>query len=279
MIDRSAFAAAVRRPEDHLDLATAALLLARIHEPVDQPERYPRLLDTDADWLRLRLNLDGDPEQTMRRLCHYLAADRGFHGNTRHYQDPRNSCLNHVMDRRTGIPIALSVVYLEVGWRLGLPLAGVGMPGHFLVKYADEETEIIVDPFNAGAVLSAADCAERLRQVHGRPVPLEPHYLAAVTKKQILARMLTNLKHLYLGPAALDHDRALETIEHLLLLSPWALDQIRDRGLVHWQLGHTERAIADLETYLEYAGDAEDAPLIQRRLISLRRLLPPRTRG
>jgi regulator of sirC expression with transglutaminase-like and TPR domain len=213
----------------------------------------------------------------MSELGRYLGGERGFRGNAEDYYDPRNSCLNAVLDRRLGLPITLSVVYLEVGWRLGLPLAGVGLPGHFVIKHAGAgpEPEVMVDPFEGGVVLSEADCAERLRRVHGRPIPLEAHYLAAVTRKQILARMLTNLKHIYLGPAARDYGRALDTIEHLLLLSPWALDEIRDRGLVQWQLGHTEAAIVDLETYLEYAGDAADAPLIQQRLASLRRRLPP----
>jgi regulator of sirC expression with transglutaminase-like and TPR domain len=276
MTDRSAFAEIVRRGEERLDLALAALLLARIHEPVERPERYVRLLDDDADRLRPRLDPDGGPARVMGEVGRYLAGERGFRGNAEEYYDPRNSCLNAVLDRRLGLPITLSVVYLEVGWRLGLPLAGVGMPGHFLVKHAgDDGPAVIVDPFGGGALLSEADCAERLRRVHGRPVPLEPHYLAAVTRKQILARMLTNLKHIYLSPASLDYARALDTIEHLLLLSPWALDQVRDRGLVQWQLGHTEAAIVDLETYLQYAGDAADAPLIQQRLAGLRRRLPP----
>jgi regulator of sirC expression with transglutaminase-like and TPR domain len=275
MIDRTAFAEIVRRREEHLDLARAALLLARIHGPVERPERYLRLLDDTADWLRLRLDPDDDPEHVVRRLSHHLAVDRDLHGNAHDYYDPRNSCLNHVLDRRAGIPITLSVIYLEVGWRLGLPLAGVGLPGHFLVKYADDEREIIVDPFNRGAILTRDDCAARLRQVYGRPVPLEEHFLAAVTRKQILTRMLTNLKHIYLSQPSLDPAKALETTEHLLLLSPWALDQIRDRGMIHWQLGQTDQAITDLETYLQYAGDAEDAPLVRQRLTSLRRRLPP----
>jgi regulator of sirC expression with transglutaminase-like and TPR domain len=275
MTDRSAFAEIVRRSEERLDLALAALLLARVHEPVERPEDYLRLLDEDADRLRPWLAAGDEPARAMRGLGRYLGEERGFRGNVDEYYDPRNSCLNAVLDRRLGIPITLSVVYLEVGWRLGLPLAGVGMPGHFLVKHAGDGAEVIVDPFDGGAILTEADCTERLRRVHGRPVPLEPHYLAAVTRKQILARMLTNLKHIYLSPPSLDLPRALDAIEHLLLLSPWALDQIRDRGLVHWQLGQTDAAVADLETYLQYAGDAADAPLIQQRLASLRRRLPP----
>jgi regulator of sirC expression with transglutaminase-like and TPR domain len=275
MPDRALFAQLVRRGDDEIDLAAAALQLASIHGPVRRPEVYTRRLDAYADWLRLRLTPPTDPEQAVRRLAHYLATEEGFHGNHRHYSDPRNSCLNHVLDRRTGIPITLSIVYLEVGWRLGLPLAGVGMPGHFLIKYADGETEIVLDPFHEGAILTPADCAERLRQVFGRPVPLEAHFLAAVTRKQILSRVLTNLKHIYLRAPAPDYPRALETIEHLLAISPWALDEIRDRGMVQWQLGAIDLAIADLETYLRYAGDADDAEYVQARLISLRRRLPP----
>src|SRR5262245_25632982 len=133
MPDRSAFAEIVRRGEERLDLALAALLLARIHEPVERPERYLRLLDDDADRLRPRLDPDGEPARTMAELGRFLGGERGFRGNAEDYYDPRNSCLNAVLDRRLGLPITLSVVYLEVGWRLGLPLAGVGLPGHFLV--------------------------------------------------------------------------------------------------------------------------------------------------
>jgi regulator of sirC expression with transglutaminase-like and TPR domain len=273
MTDRTEFAAMVRRSEEQLDLAAAALLLARIHEPVEDLDRYLRVLDDFAAELRGRIAPSAEPEEIVRQIGRYLAGEQNFHGNTRHYADPRNSCLNAVLDRRTGIPITLSVVYLEVGWRLGLPLAGVGMPGHFLVKYADDETEVIVDPFYGGAILTPQDCAQRLGQIAGRPVPLEPHYLAAVTRKQILTRMLTNLKHIYLEMS--DSARLLDTIEHLLLLSPWSLDDIRDRGMVHWQRGDTDRAIADLETYLTYAADAADAPLVRQHLASFRRQLPP----
>ena len=263
----------VRRSDDQLDLAATALMIAGIHEPVDNPAYYLGLLDQHAAQLRPRLGLGAGPERSVEALSGYLAGEQGFTGNTRHYSDPRNSCLNYVLERRTGIPISLSVVYLEVGWRLGLPLAGVGMPGHFLAKYADGETEIVFDPFHGGAILTPEDCAARLRQVFGQPVPLEPHYLAAVTRKQILTRMLTNLRGIYLYVN--DYRRALEAVEHLLVLSPWSLDYVRDRGMIQLQLGQTDAAIADFETYLQYAGDADDAPQVQQRLAALRRRLPP----
>jgi regulator of sirC expression with transglutaminase-like and TPR domain len=268
MIDRAAFAVAVRSGEDRLDLALAALLLARIHEPVPEPARYLDLLNRHAEQVRLRLSPTAGPEQTVEALSEYLAGEQSFVGNTRHYSDPRNSCLNHVLDRRTGIPITLAVVYLEVGWRLGLPLAGVGLPGHFLVKYVGDE-EVLFDPFHGGVVVTADDCAQRLREIFGRPVRLEPHYLAAVTRKQIIARMLANLARIYLH--MLDYPRALEVVEHQLLLSPWSLDHIRDRGLIQLQLGHTDAAITDFETYLQFAADADDAPQVQQRLAALKR--------
>ena len=268
MVDRAAFAAMARRPEDYIDLAAAALLLARIQEPVPEPQRYLEMLDRLAAQFRLSLPLGAGPHETMARLGHFLGHELGFVGNLHQYDDPRNSCLNTVLDRRVGIPISLSVVYLEIGWRLGLPLAGVGMPGHFLIKHTGDGHEIIADPFDRGRLLSAEDCAKRLAQVVGYPAALEPHYLAAVTRKQILTRMLTNLKLFYLRGG--DFIRGLETIEHLLLISPWALDEIRDRGLTRAQLGRRDQAIEDLETYLRYSSDAPDAVDIERRLRRLR---------
>jgi regulator of sirC expression with transglutaminase-like and TPR domain len=269
MSDLAAFAALVQHPDDQIDLAAAALALARIHGPVGNPARYLRLLDDFAAWLGVRVDPHGDPERAVRQLSHYLAVDQRFHGNTRNYADPLNSCLNVVLDRRTGIPITLSVVWLEVGWRLGLPLSGVGLPGHFLIKYAAEGTEIILDPFHGGVILGPEDCARRLQGVFGRAVPLEAHYLAAVTRKQILTRMLNNLKQIYTRIG--DYPRLLATVEHLLALSPWSLDEIRDRGLIAARLGRLEPAIADLETYLRYSQEADDAALIHRRLEELRR--------
>ncbi|MCC6627062.1 MAG: transglutaminase family protein [Chloroflexi bacterium] len=273
--DREAFAASIRRPDGEIDLASAALHIAEIVTPVPVPERYIQRLDEDAAWLRTRIDPDGDQEQALRRMCHFLAVDRDFHGNTRDYYDPRNSCLNHVLERRTGLPITLSLVYLEVGWRLGLPMAGVGLPGHFLVKAVGENGDTLVDPFHGGAILSEVDCAERLQRALGRPIALEPHHLAAVTRKQILSRMLGNLKHIFLRPPAADLPRALETIEFLLVLSPWALDEVRDRGTVLSMLGHTDAAMRDLETYVHYAHDAADADWVRQRLAGLRRRLPP----
>jgi regulator of sirC expression with transglutaminase-like and TPR domain len=274
--DLDAFTATTRRPDDDIDLASAALQLAGIVAPVREPERYLHRLDQDADWLRVRIDPDADVEQTARRLAHFLAVDRGLHGNTSDYYDPRNSCLNHVLDTGAGIPITLSVVYLTVGWRIGLPLAGVGLPGHFLVKAVRGDSEVILDPFHGGTVLSRDDCAARLRQVAGSASTLEPHHLAAVTRKQILIRMLNNLKRIYLYPNEPYLHRALAAIEHLLVLSPWALDEVRDRGIVQSLLGNTDAAVRDLETYIEYAHDAADAVQVRQRLANLRRVPPVR---
>lgn len=269
MSDHSEFSSLVGRTDEQIDLAAAALWIAAIHEPVDRPDRYLRRLDDFAAWLRLRVDNNLDPERAINQLSHYLATEQGFQGNRQYYDDPRNSCLNHLLERRLGIPITLSVLYLEVGWRLGLPLRGVGLPGHFLVKYVDEEREIFFDPFNGGQIVTREDCEQRLAEIYGRMVPLEEHYLGAVTRKQILIRMLTNLKHLY--QRSLDYGRLLETIEHLLAISPWALDEIRDRGMANWQLGRINQAVADFETYLRFCSDANDAGLVQRRLDGIRR--------
>src|SRR5690606_13169173 len=143
------------------------------------------------------------------------------------YYDPRNSFLNEVLDRKLGIPITISVVYIEVGRRAGLPLYGVGMPGHFIVKYDGPDAEIFVDPFNNGRILSRAACAELVQQIYGEPIPFEETFLATVSKKQILSRMLTNLKAVYLQEKRFL--KALSVIERLLLIQPRSEQDVKDR--------------------------------------------------
>jgi regulator of sirC expression with transglutaminase-like and TPR domain len=270
------FASLVRdRRDEEIDLAKAALAIAAIVAPVAVDDRSLARLDADADWLATRLPTAIDVEQSFRRMCHFLAHERGYHGNRRDYYDPRNSCLNHVLTTKVGLPITLSIIYLEVGRRIGLDMAGVGLPGHFIIKAVDGPTMLLADPFNQGVLVQPAECAEIASKALGRRITLEPHDFAAVTKRQILARVLLNLRHLYLSPARRDYQRALATIEYSLVLRPSSLDDIRDRGLVLLQVGDYERATADLETYLTYAPDASDAKQVERHLQALRRQLPP----
>ncbi len=179
--------------DDQIDLGAVALEIARIAYPALEPAPYLRRLDEMAALVEYQRS---DPLSVIEALNECLFARLGFHGNRDDYYDPRNSFLNDVLDRRTGIPITLSLVYMEVARRIDLPLVGVGFPGHFMVKHPGDP-EIVVDCFSGGQIMLQPDCEERLQTVYGRPVALDPAFLNAVTKKQIIIRMLNNLKVIY----------------------------------------------------------------------------------
>ena len=269
---REALAELMRRPQEEIDLAYAALLIAR--------ERYPDLdieasiakLDEIAAAIRAQLKSSAGPPKILQAINAYLFEELGFRGNEDEYYDPANSFLNEVIDRRIGIPITLSIVYMEVAKRLGLELRGVGLPGHFLVKYARREGEVVIDPFGGGAVLSARELRERIAQMGGSP-ELASRYLAAVTKRQIITRMLNNLKQIYISSSAFDE--ALGISELILAVNPWDLDEIRDRGLVQSKRNAYAEALRDLETYMQYRPEAEDAAQVRENIQALR----PRVSG
>jgi len=261
---RQRFAAIVSKADEAMNLAEAALLIAQERYPDLDIGAYLGRLDRMADGVGKRLWGKDDPHSRLEALKRYLFDSLGFRGNVEEYDDPRNSFLNEVLDRRTGIPISLSVVYLEVGWRMGLPLQGVGFPGHFLVKYVDSNGEIVIDPFGRGEALTVEDCQSRLDRVYGGRLQFQPSFLAAVAKRQILTRMLTNLKGIYL--AAGDHKRALAAVERILVIDPALAPEIRDRGILRMQLDQTAPAIADLERYVTMAPQADDVEQVRRRL-------------
>jgi regulator of sirC expression with transglutaminase-like and TPR domain len=265
---RLAFAQLIQQPEAAIDLAEAALLIAKEEYPdLDVAIYLARLDAMGAEVERLA---DGslDPHRLIAAMNAHLFQRLGFHGNAEDYYDPRNSFLNEVLDRRTGIPITLSTVYLEVGRRIGLPLHGVGMPGHFLVKHVGRDEEIVIDPFDGGGILSDADCQRRLDRVYSGKLGFERSMLAAVGTRQILTRTLTNLKAIYFNQQ--EYSKALSIIERLLILHPQAACEIRDRGLLSCQLKRYAEASADLERYLRLAPKAEDSETIREHLRTLR---------
>jgi regulator of sirC expression with transglutaminase-like and TPR domain len=198
-----------------------------------------------------------------------LYLEEGFRGNVEAYYDPRNLFLNDVLDRRLGIPITLSVIHLEVAWRLGLPLHGVNFPGHFLVAYPGEAFRLLIDPFQLGEIRFENQAQELLDRVYGGSVTLQPDYLRDATRRDILARLLQNLKGIYLN--ARDDVRALAAIERILLVRPSALEEVRDRGMLLARVGRVDEAIVDLEQYLSRTPDAPDAVRVRMLLAELGR--------
>jgi regulator of sirC expression with transglutaminase-like and TPR domain len=266
---RAAFAALVSLPDAEIDLARGALLLAQEEYLHLDIEAYRRRLDALAGRLRPRLtDLAADLER-LGALNRLLFEEEGLRGNEADYYDPRNSFLNDVLDRKTGIPITLSIIYMEVGWRAGLPLSGVGLPGHFIVRSDGKGGAILVDPFHRGEFLTASEAAARASEVVGRPIPLGPEAFQSVGKRMILARMLNNLKAIYLQ--RVDYPKALGAVERLLLISPDSAPEVRDRGLLHYALNQYGLAESDLERYLWLTNEgSEDAEAIRQTLARVR---------
>lgn len=266
---RQNFCYEIEQSDEHIDLAKAALYIAQEEYPDLYPEEYLNALDTMAMELQERLPSQQYPLRIIQSINQYLYDDLGFAGNIQDYQNPRNSFLNDVIERRLGIPITLSLVYLEVARRIDFPMVGIGMPGHFLIRPNVPEMEIFVDAFNSGEVLFPQDCEERLTQIYQRPVTLQPEFLATVSNRQFLARMLTNLKLIYLNKQELE--KALAVVERILLLFPDVALELRDRGILCYQLGQFSQAANYLEQYLIKAPDAQDALVIRRLLAQLGR--------
>ncbi len=264
---RRRFAAVVAVTGDAIDLAEAALLIAAEAYPGLDVAHYLARLDALADAVRPRLGGASSATERVRALLHALGVEQGFAGNQRDYYDVRNSFLNEVLERRTGIPITLAVVYLEVARRLGLPVRGIAFPGHFLLKYVGTE-EVIFDPF-FGQPLNQRDCLERLRAALGRQAVLEPGHLAAASVREILVRMLRNLKQLYSQQR--QFEPALACSERILLVSPELPHELRDRGLLYHQLECYAAAQTDLERFLALQPQDDSAALVREKLIEIRR--------
>ncbi len=242
-------------------LAEAALLVARIEYPDLDPEPYLARLDAMGDAARQAIerhaegSADKSPASCVRALNQYLFDELGFEGNRRRYEDPRNSCLNEVLERRTGIPITLSVVYMEVARRAGLRVDGVNFPGHFLVRCKAPErrpaTGLIIDPFHRGALLSEHDCRVLLQRHVGPEVAFSRSLLSSASRSEVITRMLLNLKRLYVHMRSFPQAR--DVTDLLLAITPSALSELRDRGLLAYHLNDVTSALRDLQTYLKLA--------------------------
>ena len=257
---RQRFHQEIQQPDSNIDLAAAALYIAQEAYPDLDPQEYLNALDVMAAAAKERLPAEPYPLKIIQALNRCLFDELKFSGNSLDYYNPRNSFLNEVIDRRIGIPITLSLVYLEIAKRLDFPMAGVGMPGHFLIRPLIEEMTVFVDPFNQGEILFEEDCQERLKQMFGASVQLQPEFLEPIQSKLFLVRILTNLKVIYLSREQVP--QALAAIERILLLFPDNVRELRDRGLLYYHIGHLMAARQDLESYLKQYPNAKDAPQI-----------------
>lgn len=265
----SAFRQVVEQPEEKIDLCKAALAIATSEYPDLNIEEWLARLEEIATAVELRLGAEKNHYRILAAINTVLFKEMGYQGNRDDYYDPRNSFLNEVIERRRGIPITLSVLYIEVARRIGLSLQGVGFPGHFLIKYDDGKEEIIIDAFNSGEVLTQEDLEKLLQQLYGGKPAFDPAYVSAITKRQILQRMLNNLKNIYLQSN--QYVKSLAIVEQLLILDPTSAADIRDRGLLYLKLECFIQAAEDLEKYLSIAPAAVDAPAIKTQLEAIKR--------
>jgi regulator of sirC expression with transglutaminase-like and TPR domain len=256
------------RPDREVDLAEAALLVAaEEYEGLDVRSYLLRLDEMGAD-LRQRLDDEPRPERAIMALNRYLFQEQGFRGNAEQYYDARNSYLNDVIDRRTGIPITLSAVFMEVARRAGLEVEGVGLPGHFVVRVLTPARPLLVDPFHGGTLLTEKDCQDRLDRIFNGKVKLEAEMLRPCRRKEMLERILRNLKAIYLRDQ--DQDRALRVVDLLVRIQPGSAEDLRDRGVLYAALDCYGLAARDLESYLALAPRAKDAEDLQARVALLR---------
>jgi len=260
-------------PDNRIDLAEGALVIAADEYRDLDVDAYLGRIDELAARLHRRLRTDIPPTETIIALNRYLFEELGFSGNTAEYYDPRNSFLNEVIDRKLGIPITLSVVYMEIGRRVGLALDGVSFPGHFLVKCAVRDGTIVLDPYAGGVSLSLEELQQRIGTLQNGvepPADTVKSMIVAAGKKDILARMLRNLKGIYLQHNEMR--KALSAADRIIAIAPDATDEYRDRGQIYLGLECFRAALADLRHYLALGPDTDDAAAVRRQVAELQQV-------
>ena len=252
------------------DLALGALLIAVMDDPNVDIDGASANLDRMAEAARSRMPAHADALQELNAITDLLFGVIGFAGNRDDYYDPRNSYLNQVLERRLGIPITLSLLCIEVGRRAGVPILGIGMPGHFLIRHRREEN-FFVDAFNGGLLLNRDECGALMREATGDGARLESSHLDPVTPREILARILRNLKAIYWDRE--DFDRCITTIGALMTVLPNRPEEQRDRGVVHLKAGNHQQSADDFAAYIEAAPNAADIETVRNALSRLRAAL------
>ena len=267
---RTTFEELIHLPDLALPLAETALLLACEEYPQLALSPYLAHLDDMAGDVDNRLRGKRSALETIRTINEVLFDEYGFSGNSSEYYDPRNSFLNDVLDRRTGIPIALSAIYMEVAQRIGFQIDGVGIPGHFIVKHVSRTEEIFLDPFNSGTVLTRDDCRQLILKMRGNENGDIDRWLVRVTHRQIVLRMLNNLKIIYMNGGAFD--KALSMLELMALTDSSDPSIYKECGMLRLQLRQFGQTAKDLTRYLKLAPDADDRETIENYLKDIRRI-------
>ena len=251
-----------------MDLARAFLLVAKEEYPQLSVELYLARLDQLAEEVKDRLADETAPLIVLSEVVDTLYRRRKINGNREAYYDPRNSFLNDVLDRGTGIPLTLGVVLLEVGWRLGLPLEGVSFPGHFLIRFNGEAMDLLLDPFDGGKARFEDEAQELLDRVYGGMVRLQDAFMKTADRRNMIVRLLTNLKGVYVNVG--DNKRALAAVERILMVTPTASAENRTRGVLLARLGRRDEAAEQFERYLRVSPSAADSKTVSVMVKDLR---------
>jgi regulator of sirC expression with transglutaminase-like and TPR domain len=255
------------RNDESVPLDVAALQLATIEYPDITVEPFRMLLDSYARELGQRVSPSADGEEFIGTFNEYLFDELGFEGNDQDYYDPANSCLNEVLTRRKGIPITLSLVCIEIARRLQRPITAIGLPGHFIVRYDDGKFATYIDPFNNGQLLFETECYDLARRATGLQLRNDRTLLAPVGTRQIIVRMLNNLRSAYF--LRQDPQKALKVLDLLIQADPSSAEEYKQRGIFRARLHLYQSARTDFETYLKLAPDAPDREDVAKQLNSL----------
>ena len=266
---RKKFSSLAELPDEEIDLVGAALLIARVPYPRLDEAVYRQYLSELTGRLRSRLNETDRPVAMIEKLNRILFEEEGFRGNRHNYFDPDNSFINRVVDRKLGIPITLSLIYTEVGKKAGMNLSGISLPAHFIAALFHESGRILIDPFKQGEILSEEECRTMVSRRLGEESAFDTRQLSPARPKEILIRMLRNLKAIYLQTH--NDMKAFQMLHWILTLDPGSKAELRERGLLYEALGNTDRAAEDLERYIALSPGPETERIIGSKIEMLKK--------